>query len=50
MTMDKIFHPTDDKERLYVSREEGGREFSSIEYYIDAYTQLGDNFKKSKER
>ena len=46
MTMHKALHLRDDVDRLYVSRKEGGRGFSSIEDSVDASIRLGDYIKK----
>ena len=39
MTMHKALHPRDDRDRLYVSRKEGGRGLASIEDSVDASIQ-----------
>ena len=45
--MHKALHPRDDVDRLYVSREEGGRGLASIEGSVDASIQrLEDNIQK----
>ena len=36
MTMHKTLDPSDDIDRLYVSRKEGGRELASLEGRVDA--------------
>ena len=49
--MHKALHPRDDTDRLYVSRNEAGRGFASIEDSVDTSIRgLKDNIKKSKER
>ena len=47
MTMHKALHPTDDVDRYYVSRKEGGRGRTSIKNGVDASIQrLEDYIKK----
>ena len=47
MTMHKALHPRDDVDRVYVSREEGGRRLASIEDSFDSKIQrLGDYIEK----
>ena len=46
MTMHKALHPRDDVDRLYSSREEGGRGFASIIDNVDALIRLMDNIKE----
>ena len=51
MTMHKALHPRDDKDRLYVSRKEGGRGLANIEDCVETtIQQLEDYTKKSKDR
>ena len=46
MTMHKALHPSDDVDRLYVSRNEGGRGFTGIEHSIDTSIQQLDYVEK----
>ena len=47
MTMHKALHPTDDVDRLYVSRKEGGRGLDSNEDSVDTSIQrLKDYLEK----
>ena len=47
MTMHKALHPTDDIDRPYVSRKEGGRGLTNIEDSVDASIQrLKDYIQK----
>ena len=47
MSMRKALHPRDDVDRLYVSREKGGRGLASIEDSVNASIQrLEDNIEK----
>ena len=47
MTMHKALHPRNDADRLYVSRNEGGRGVASIEDSVDAsIQQLEDYIEK----
>ena len=47
MTMHKTLHPRDNVDRLYVSKNDGGRGIASIEDSIDASIQrLGDYIGK----
>ena len=39
LTIQTIFHPRDDVDRLYVRRKEGERRYSSIDECADAYIQ-----------
>ena len=49
--MHKSLHPRDDINKLYVSRNEGGRRLASIKDSIDPSIQgLRVNLKKRKER
>ena len=49
--MHKALHPRDDKNRLYVSRKEGGRCLANIEDCVEATIQgLEEYTKKSKDR
>ena len=51
MTMHKALHPRNDGDRLYVSRKEGGRGFTSIENCVDASIQrLEDYIEKPREK
>ena len=50
MTMHKALHPRDDVDRLYVSREEGGRGLASIEDTVDASIQRLENYIEKHER
>ena len=48
-TMLKALHPRDNVDRLYISRKEGGIEFTSIEDSVDAFIQrLEDYIEKHK--
>ena len=38
--MHKALHPTDDADRLYVSRKEGGGELANIQDSVDVYKDL----------
>ena len=50
MTMHKALHPSDDVDRLYVSRKEGGRGLARIEDSVDASIQrLKDYIRKQVE-
>ena len=49
MTMHKALRPRDDVDRLYVSRNVGGRGLASIEDSIDASIRLEDYIEKRKE-
>ena len=40
MTMHKALHPTDDADRLYVSRIEGGGVLTSIQDSVGVYKDL----------
>ena len=42
--MHKALHPRDDVDRLYMSREEGGRELVNIEDSVDASIQRLEDF------
>ena len=45
--MPKALHPSDDVDKLYVSRKEGGRRLASIQDSVDSAIQrLGDFIKK----
>ena len=47
MTMHKALHPRDDVDRLYASRQRGGRGLSSIEDSVDALIRrLGDDIQQ----
>ena len=47
MTMHKALYPSDDVDRLYVSKKEGGRGLASIDDTVDASIQrLEDNTEK----
>ena len=51
MTMHKALYPSDDIDRLYVSRKEGGRGLASIQDNVDtSIRRFEDNIKMSKER
>ena len=48
--MYNALHPRDDTDRLYVSRKEGGRGLTVIEYSVDASIQgLEDYIKRRKK-
>ena len=42
--MDKVLHPRDNVDSLYVSRTEGGRELASIEDSVDASIQRLEDY------
>ena len=49
--MNKALHSRDDKDKLYVSRKEGGRGLANIENCVEATIQgLEEYTKKSEER
>ena len=50
MTMHKALHPRDDADRLYESRKEGGRGFTSIEDTADASIQRLEDYIEKHER
>ena len=50
LTMHKALHPSDDVDRLYVSRKEGGRGLASIEDTIDASIQRREVYIEKHER
>ena len=51
VTMYTAFHPRNDKDRLYVTRKEGGRRFDNIKDSLDAWIRwLKNNITNSKER
>ena len=50
MTLHKALYPRDDRDRLYVSRKERGRELTSIEVYVDALTQGFKYIKRAKKK
>ena len=50
MTRHKALHPTDDVDRLYVSRKEGGRGLASTEDSIDASMQRFEDYTGKHER
>ena len=51
MTMHKALQPRDDRDRLYVSGQEGGRGIANIEDCVEATIQgLKEYTKTSKER
>ena len=47
MTMHKGLHPSDDKDRLYVSRKEGERGLTNVKDCVD--TSINDSLKKKKK-
>ena len=50
MTIHKALYPRDDRDRLYVSRKEGGRGLPNIEDCVEATIQGVEEYtKKSKE-
>ena len=50
MTMHMTLHPRDDRDRLYISRKEGGRELVSIEDSFDvSIGRLEDYIKRAKK-
>ena len=44
MTMPKALHPKDDKDRQYVTRKEGGREFANIHDSVDVSIQRLEDY------
>ena len=50
MTMHKAFHPIDDVDRLYASRNEGGRRLASIQDSVDASIQWLEGYIEKYER
>ena len=50
MTMHKVLHPSDEVDRLYVPRKEGGRGLASIEDSIDMLIQRLDDYIEKHER
>ena len=50
MTMHKALHPRDDVDRLYVSRLEEGRGFTSIEDSVDASIRRLEDYRKTRTR
>ena len=50
MTMHKVSHPTDDVDKQYVSRKEGGRELVNIQDSIDALIPPLENYIQSWEK
>ena len=49
MIIHKALHPRDDVDRLYVSREEGGRGLASIEDSVDASIQRFEDYIEKHE-
>ena len=47
--MQKVLHPKDDVDRLYVSRKEGGRGFARIEDNFDASIQRLEDYIEKHE-
>ena len=47
--MHKALHPRDDVDRLYVSREEGGRGIASIKDTVDASIQRPEDYIEKHE-
>ena len=50
MTMHKALHPRDDRDRLYVSRKEGGRSLANIEDCVEATIQQLEEYTKKEQR
>ena len=50
MTMHKALHPTDDVDRLYVPRKEGGGGLTSIEDSVDISIQRLEDYIEKHER
>ena len=50
MTMHKALHPRVEVDRLYVSREEGGRGLTSIEDSVDVSIQRLEDYIEKDER
>ena len=50
ITMHKAFNPSDDVDRLYVPRKEGGRGHASIEDSVDASIQRLEVYIEKHER
>ena len=49
MTMPKALHLTDDIDRLYVSRKEGGRGLAGIEDSVDASIERPEDYIEKYE-
>ena len=49
MTMHKALHPSDDVDRLYVSRKEGGRGLASTEDSVNASIQRLEDYIEKHE-
>ena len=49
VTMNMALHPRHDVDRLYVSRNEGGRRLALIEDNVDASIQRLEDYLKKKE-
>ena len=49
ITMHKAFHPSDDVDRLYVLRKEGGRGLASIDDSVDASIQRLEDYMQKHE-
>ena len=47
--MQKVLHPTDDIDRIYVSRK-GGRRLASIEDSVDASIRVIEDYTKKEQR
>ena len=50
VTVHKALHPRDDVDKLYVSRKEGGRGLTSIEYSVDASIQRLNDYREKHGR
>ena len=48
--MHKVLHLSDDVDRLYVSRKEGGGGIASIEDSVDASIQQHENYIEKQKR
>ena len=48
--MHKALHPSNDVDRLYISRKQGGRGLASIEHTIDASIQRLEDYIEKHER
>ena len=50
MTMNKAIHPSNDRDRLYVSRKEGACKIVSIEDCVDTLTQGVEEYIKTSKK
>ena len=50
MTMHKVLHLNNDRDRLYVGKKKGGREFANIDDYVTASIwDFNDYIKNAKK-